>query len=187
MKTVNSLFKRSGVAHCKVHIFWESHKIFRILHHRFDCYYTGQLYGEDFAKSMWPSQNIWTLITWDSRFMLLNSGLSHQSLKTRNKCWQMTSYTECKGLFWNNQLHWLPKHYSSIVLNYLVAKVSHYIPLVLMIIILYLLCYSPLQFVLSTSNKKNVEGEGCWGTLWKISPTFYISLLEVWEDLKTWY
>ena len=28
--------------------------------------------------------------------------------KKSNKCWQMTPYTECKGLFWNNQLRWLP-------------------------------------------------------------------------------
>ena len=45
----------------KVHIFWEGHKILRNLHRRFDCYYMGQIYGGDFAKNLWPSQNIWTL------------------------------------------------------------------------------------------------------------------------------
>ena len=45
----------------KVHIFWDDHKILRNLHRRFDCYYMGQIYGGDFAKNLWPSQNIWTL------------------------------------------------------------------------------------------------------------------------------
>ena len=45
----------------KVHIFWDGHKILRNLHRRFDCYYMGQIYGGDFAKNLWPSQNIWTL------------------------------------------------------------------------------------------------------------------------------
>ena len=34
----------------KVHIFWEGHKILQNLHCRFDRYYIGQIYGEDFAK-----------------------------------------------------------------------------------------------------------------------------------------
>ena len=37
-------------AYCKVHIFWEGHKILRNLHRRFDRYYIGQIYGVDFAK-----------------------------------------------------------------------------------------------------------------------------------------
>ena len=35
---------------CKVYIFWEGHKILWNLHHRFDRYYIGQIYGGDFAK-----------------------------------------------------------------------------------------------------------------------------------------
>ena len=34
----------------KVRTFWEGHKILRYLHCRFDLYYTGQIYGGDFAK-----------------------------------------------------------------------------------------------------------------------------------------
>ena len=40
---------------CKVHIFWEGHKILRNLHLTFDWW--------RFPKILWPSQNIWTLIT----------------------------------------------------------------------------------------------------------------------------
>ena len=36
---------------CKVHIFWEGHKVLRNLHRRFDGYFIGQIYGEDFAKN----------------------------------------------------------------------------------------------------------------------------------------
>ena len=32
---------------------------------RFDHYYIGQIYGGDFAKNLWPSQNIWTLLKCD--------------------------------------------------------------------------------------------------------------------------
>ena len=39
----------------KVHTFWESHKMLRNLHWRFDWHYSG-----DFAI-LWPSQNIWNL------------------------------------------------------------------------------------------------------------------------------
>ena len=35
---------------CKVHIFWEGHKILRNLHLRFDGYYLGQVYGGNFGK-----------------------------------------------------------------------------------------------------------------------------------------
>ena len=45
---------------CKVHIFWEGHKSLWNLHLTFDCVYCGQKLGEDFAKCLWPSQNIWT-------------------------------------------------------------------------------------------------------------------------------
>ena len=41
----------------KFHIFWEGHKILWNLHLTFDCVYCGQN-GEDFAKFLWPSQNI---------------------------------------------------------------------------------------------------------------------------------
>ena len=34
----------------KVHIFWEGHKILRNLHLTFDCMYSSQKLGEDFAK-----------------------------------------------------------------------------------------------------------------------------------------
>ena len=46
---------------CKVHIFWEGHKIFRNLHFTFDYSTYSQKYGEDFAKILWLSQNIWIL------------------------------------------------------------------------------------------------------------------------------
>ena len=42
----------------RVHIFSEGHKILRNLHYRFDRYYIGQIYGGDFSKNLWPSQNI---------------------------------------------------------------------------------------------------------------------------------
>ena len=45
----------------KVHIFWEGHKILRNLPLTFDCMYCSQKLVEDFAKFLWPSQNIWTL------------------------------------------------------------------------------------------------------------------------------
>ena len=45
----------------KVHIFWEGHKILRNLPLTFDPMYCSQKLGEDFAKFLWPSQNIWTL------------------------------------------------------------------------------------------------------------------------------
>ena len=34
----------------KDHIFWEGHKILQNQHRRFDRYYIGQIYSEDFAK-----------------------------------------------------------------------------------------------------------------------------------------
>ena len=46
---------------CKVHIFLEGHKILPNLHLTFDCMYCSQKLGEEFAKILWPSQNIWTL------------------------------------------------------------------------------------------------------------------------------
>ena len=49
---------------CKVHIFWEGHKILRNLPLTFDRMYCSQKLGEDFAKILWPSQNIWTLQDW---------------------------------------------------------------------------------------------------------------------------
>ena len=45
----------------KVHIFWEGHKILRNLPLTFYCMYCSQKLVEDFAKFLWPSQNIWTL------------------------------------------------------------------------------------------------------------------------------
>ena len=35
---------------CKVHIFWEGHKILRNLHRRFVLFSNGQMYDGDFAK-----------------------------------------------------------------------------------------------------------------------------------------
>ena len=35
---------------CKLHIFWEAHKILRNLHRRFDWHYIGQIYVGNFAK-----------------------------------------------------------------------------------------------------------------------------------------
>ena len=46
----------------KVHIFWEGHKILQNLPLTFDHMYCSQKLGEDFAKFLWPSQNIWTLL-----------------------------------------------------------------------------------------------------------------------------
>ena len=45
----------------KVYIFWESQKILQNLPCIFDRYYIRQIYGGDFAKQLWPSQNTWTL------------------------------------------------------------------------------------------------------------------------------
>ena len=46
----------------KVHIFWEGYKIFAKSPPFFDWYYIQSKKGGDFAKFLWPSQNIWTLI-----------------------------------------------------------------------------------------------------------------------------
>ena len=59
----------------KVHIFWEGHKIFQNIHHRFDLYYMGHIYQKiigkitepieaviyngDFEKTLWPSLNLY--------------------------------------------------------------------------------------------------------------------------------
>ena len=43
---------------CKVHIFWEGHKILRIFHRRFVLCSASQIYGGLF---LWTYQNIWTL------------------------------------------------------------------------------------------------------------------------------
>ena len=40
----------NAFTYIKVHIFWEGHKILRNLHHRFERYYIGQIYGGDLAK-----------------------------------------------------------------------------------------------------------------------------------------
>ena len=37
------------VWYCKVHIFWEGHKILQNLHRRFDWHCIGQIYGADFV------------------------------------------------------------------------------------------------------------------------------------------
>ena len=44
----------------KVHIFWEGHKILQNLHHRFDRYNIGQVYGGDFVK-IWGLLRIYEL------------------------------------------------------------------------------------------------------------------------------
>ena len=46
----------------KVHIFWEGHKNFAKSPPFFDWYYIQSKKGGDFAKFLWPSQNIWTLL-----------------------------------------------------------------------------------------------------------------------------
>ena len=47
---------------CKVHIFWEGHKILQNLPLTFDCstYLQSKVRGR-FRKILWPSQNVWTL------------------------------------------------------------------------------------------------------------------------------
>ena len=58
----------------KVHIFWEGHKILRNLQQLFDWQYIGQIIG----KILWPSQNIWTLLTFtDTYIPILNSKFKH--------------------------------------------------------------------------------------------------------------
>ena len=47
---------------CKVHIFWEGHKILRNFHPRFYCMYVVQSnLNCRFCENLWPSQNIWAL------------------------------------------------------------------------------------------------------------------------------
>ena len=46
----------------KVHIFWEGHKIFAKSPPFFWLVLVPVKKGGDFAKFLWPSQNIWTLI-----------------------------------------------------------------------------------------------------------------------------
>ena len=41
------VFGSSDLEYFKVHTFWEGHKILWNLHHRFDRYYIGQIYGGD--------------------------------------------------------------------------------------------------------------------------------------------
>ena len=54
-----------SLEHIKVYIFWEGHKILQNFDRRFDYYYIGQIYaGGDFAKILWPSQNILTIMYW---------------------------------------------------------------------------------------------------------------------------
>ena len=55
----------------KVHIFWEGHKILRNLPLTFYYMHCSQKLGEDFAKFLWPSQNVWTLQSYD--FKSLNN------------------------------------------------------------------------------------------------------------------
>ena len=59
--TIKSLYDMKQCYLCKVHIFWEGHKILRNLPLTFDCMYCSQKLVEDFARFLWPSQNIWTL------------------------------------------------------------------------------------------------------------------------------
>ena len=46
----------------KVHIFWEGHNFFAKSPPFFDGYYYPSKKGGDFAKFLWSSQNIWTLL-----------------------------------------------------------------------------------------------------------------------------
>ena len=47
---VKSVYEEKKNLDCKVHIFWEGHKILRDLQLTFDCMYCSQKLGEDFAK-----------------------------------------------------------------------------------------------------------------------------------------
>ena len=58
-------------SYSKVHVFWEGHKMLRILHLTFDWHYIRRKYWLAlhktkvrwrFRKILWPSQNMWTLI-----------------------------------------------------------------------------------------------------------------------------
>ena len=67
----------------KVHIFWEGHKILRNLPLTFDCMYCSQKLGEDFAKILWPSQNIWTL--------------KLETFETIFTCWSSNGWVTCES------------------------------------------------------------------------------------------
>ena len=79
----------------KVHIFWEGHKILRNLPLTFDGMYCSQKLGEDFAKFLWPSQNIWTLM-FNKIFLAITNLLINQTF------WQKTI---CKSIVTSNLLH----------------------------------------------------------------------------------
>ena len=71
----SGLFCLASSLRFKVHIFWEGHKILRNLPLTFDRMYCSQKLEENFAKILWTSQNIWTL---------LNSTFSFSIAETRN-------------------------------------------------------------------------------------------------------
>ena len=69
----------------KVHIFWESHKILRNLHRRFDWHYLHRTNLRwRFRKILWPSQNIWTLKVWSYDFLF---AVFFSPLKYKNFYW----------------------------------------------------------------------------------------------------
>ena len=85
----------------KVHIFLEGHKILWNLHLTFDCVYCSQKLGEDFAKKLWPSQNIWTLLP-----SVKNIG-SYSSFRTLFQPpfrWPMSSFS--LEISWMFGLYW---------------------------------------------------------------------------------
>ena len=64
----------------KVHIFWEGHKILRNLHLTFDCMYSSQKQGEDFAK-LCGLLRIYELYIYSKNPALLLENLSNLILK----------------------------------------------------------------------------------------------------------
>ena len=61
----------------KIHIFWEGHKILLYLHRTFV-----------YSISLWPSQNVWTLITMNSHIKCLQSFRKSFTYA----CWRMRAW-----------------------------------------------------------------------------------------------
>ena len=86
----------------KVHIFWEGHKILRNLPLTFDRMYCSQKLWEDFAKFLWPSQNIWTLL-------FIHKIIFYREKKWWKSClhgnWTRASWVTCQAS--NHYTNWL--------------------------------------------------------------------------------
>ena len=78
----------------KVHIFWEGHKILRNLPLIFDRVYCSQKLGEDFAKFLWPSQNIWTLTKCLNSFWTDQTSIFAFKFEIQENCnhWSFTNF-----------------------------------------------------------------------------------------------